>query len=64
VPEECIGKGVYVKQSEFDVGLSDYYAVRGWTDDGIPTPKKLKEVGLEDLIPIVDKKIKALKKKK
>jgi aldehyde:ferredoxin oxidoreductase len=63
VPEECVGKGVYVKQREFDIGLSDYYEVRGWTDDGIPTPKKLKEVGLEDLVPIVDKKIKAMKKK-
>ena len=63
VPEECVGKGAYVKHNEFDIGLSDYYKVRGWTDDGIPTPKKLKEVGLEDLIPIVDKKIKSMKKK-
>ena len=63
VPEECVGKGAYVKHNEFDIGLSDYYKVRGWTDDGIPTPKKLKEVGLEDLIPIVNKKIKSMKKK-
>ena len=55
VPEECIAKGVHVKQEEFDVGLDDYYNVRGWTKNGVPTPEKLKELGLEDLIPIAKK---------
>jgi aldehyde:ferredoxin oxidoreductase len=55
VPEECIAKGVYVKQEEFDIGLDDYYHVRGWTKNGVPTPEKLKELGLEDLIPIAKK---------
>jgi aldehyde:ferredoxin oxidoreductase len=27
--------------------LSDYYAVRGWNEDGIPTREKLAELGLE-----------------
>ena len=57
VPEEGIAKGAVVNQKEFDIGLDDYYMVRGWTKDGIPTPEKLKEVGLDDLIPIVEKKI-------
>jgi len=57
VPEECVGKGAYVKQKEFDIGLDDYYSVRGWTKDGIPTPEKLKELGLSDLVKIVNKKI-------
>ena len=57
VPEECMAKGVYVKQEEFDIGLDDYYKVRGWTKNGVPTPEKLKQVGLEDLIPIVEKKL-------
>ncbi len=26
--------------------LGDYYQFRGWTEDGIPTPEKLKELGL------------------
>jgi len=27
--------------------LGEYYSSRGWTDDGIPTPEKLQELGLE-----------------
>lgn len=27
--------------------LSDYYAYRGWSEEGIPTPQKLKELGLD-----------------
>ena len=52
-----MAKGVYVKQKEFDIGLDDYYSVRGWTKNGIPTPETLKKVGLDDLIPIVEKKL-------
>ena len=26
--------------------LSDYYKYRGWNEEGIPTPEKLKELGL------------------
>lgn len=29
--------------------LSDYYAYRGWSEVGIPTPEKLKELGLDRL---------------
>ena len=29
--------------------LSDYYGCRGWSEDGIPTPEKLKELGLDTL---------------
>ncbi len=29
--------------------LSDYYACRGWTEDGIPTPEKCAELGLDQL---------------
>jgi len=57
VPDEGIAKGAYVTQKEFDIGLDDYYAVRGWTKEGIPTVEKLKELGLNDLVPIVKKKI-------
>jgi aldehyde:ferredoxin oxidoreductase len=26
--------------------LSEYYEYRGWSEEGIPTPEKLKELGL------------------
>ena len=55
VPDEGIAKGSIVSQKEFDSGLDDYYKVRGWTKKGVPTPEKLKEVCLDDLIPIVEK---------
>ena len=29
--------------------LSDYYAYRKWSEDGIPTPEKLEELGLDEL---------------
>ena len=29
--------------------LSDYYAYRGWSEDGIPTPERLGELGLDKL---------------
>ncbi len=64
VPDEGIAKGAYVTQKEFDIGLDDYYAVRGWTKEGIPTVEKLKELGLNDLVPIVKKKIKPKTSKK
>ena len=57
VPDEGVAKGAVVNQKEFDIGLDDYYSVRGWTKDGIPTPQKLKELGLDDLVGIVEKKI-------
>ena len=57
VPDEGIAKGAVVNQKEFDLGLDDYYEVRGWTKNGIPTPEKLKELGLDDLVSIVEKKL-------
>ncbi|MCS7096128.1 MAG: aldehyde ferredoxin oxidoreductase family protein [Nitrososphaerota archaeon] len=58
VPDEGPSKGAYVKQEELNLMLDDYYEVRGWTRDGVPTPEKLKELGMEDMIPIVEAKIK------
>ena len=37
------GDGVVVKLDEM---LPEYYKIRGWTTDGIPTKKKLKELAL------------------
>jgi aldehyde:ferredoxin oxidoreductase len=57
VPDEGFAKGAYITQKEFDIGLDDYYETRGWTKEGIPTIEKLKELGLQDLVPIVKKKL-------
>jgi len=64
VPDEGIAKGAIVTQKEFDIGLDDYYEVRGWTKEGIPTVEKLKELGLNDLVSIVKKKTKPKTSKK
>ena len=58
VPDEGPSKGQYVKQEELDLLLDDCYETRGWTKDGIPTVEKLKEIGMEDLIYIVEEKLK------
>ena len=34
---------------QLDAMLPEYYAARGWTPDGIPTPEKLADLGLEEL---------------
>jgi aldehyde:ferredoxin oxidoreductase len=57
IPDEGPSKGAYVSQEELDLLLDDYYGARGWTRDGIPTVEKLKELGMDDLISIVEGKI-------
>ncbi|MEM2412718.1 MAG: aldehyde ferredoxin oxidoreductase family protein [Candidatus Bathyarchaeia archaeon] len=57
IPDEGPSKGAYVTKEELELMLDDYYEVRGWTRDGIPTPEKLKALGMDDLIPIVEAKI-------
>ncbi len=42
---EAKGEGQIVSRS--DEFLDKYYSLRGWTKDGIPTAKKLKELGLD-----------------
>jgi aldehyde:ferredoxin oxidoreductase len=46
VPDDGPAKGIVVNDEEFQLGLDDYYAARGWTSDGIPTADKLKELNL------------------
>ncbi len=57
VPDEGPAKGACVSDEELQIGLDDYYAVRGWTSDGVPTVEKLKELGLGDLAYIAEKAI-------
>jgi aldehyde:ferredoxin oxidoreductase len=56
VPDEGPSKGAYVSQKELDFLLDDYYEARGWNKEGIPTKEKLKELGMDDLIHIVEAK--------
>jgi aldehyde:ferredoxin oxidoreductase len=55
VPDEGPAKGMYVSEEEFQLGLDDYYSVRGWTADGVPTTEKLEGLGLSDFVYIVRK---------
>ncbi|MEM2104963.1 MAG: aldehyde ferredoxin oxidoreductase family protein [Candidatus Bathyarchaeia archaeon] len=57
VTDEGPSKGAYVTQEELDLLLDDYYEARGWTREGVPTVAKLKELGMDDLIHIVEEKM-------
>ncbi len=41
-----IGKGLTPNLPPLGQMLSEYYEYRGWSEEGIPTPEKLKELGL------------------
>lgn len=41
-----IGKGLTPNLPPLGQILGEYYEYRGWTEDGIPTPQKLKDLGL------------------
>jgi len=62
IPDEGVSKGSFVSQKELNLLLDDYYEVRGWTKDGIPTIEKLNEIGLNDLVYIVKPKVEKPKK--
>ena len=40
-------KGQRITKEELDSMLNNYYALRGWDRHGVPTPEKLRELGLE-----------------
>jgi aldehyde:ferredoxin oxidoreductase len=39
-------KGIVLSEKEFRQSLKEYYYLRGWNEKGIPTKKKLKDLGL------------------
>ena len=53
IPDEGPSKGAFVTQAELDLLLDDYYESRGWTREGVPTKEKLKELGMENLMHII-----------
>jgi aldehyde:ferredoxin oxidoreductase len=50
-----LANGAVVSVEEFQLGLDDYYEVRGWTKEGIPTTEKLNELGLQEFAEITKK---------
>jgi len=56
IPDEGVAKGSFVSQADLDLLLDDYYEVRGWTKEGLPTVEKLNEIGMNDLVSIVKEK--------
>lgn len=38
---------------DFDNMLDDYYKLRGWDENGIPTPETLQDLDLQDYIPLL-----------
>lgn len=56
IPDEGPVKGALVTQKELDLLLEDYYDSRGWTSEGIPKKATLQELGMIDLLGIVENK--------
>jgi len=46
IPEGA-SQGCYCPQPQLDAMLDEYYALRGWSGDGVPTPARLKDLGLD-----------------
>ncbi len=40
-------KGTFCPPEELDRMLDEYYELRGWSKDGVPTPERLRSLGLE-----------------
>jgi len=44
---EGVSKGHRISVEEMNMMLDDYMKARGWTKDGVPTPEKLTELGID-----------------
>jgi aldehyde:ferredoxin oxidoreductase len=47
---EGMHKGMHCPPDELNAMLNAYYALRGWTSEGIPTPEKLQTLGLSEVV--------------
>jgi aldehyde:ferredoxin oxidoreductase len=43
-------KGRTLIRDEFNKMINDYYELKGWDENGIPTSKRLSEIGLADIV--------------
>ncbi|WP_175059013.1 tungsten-containing formaldehyde ferredoxin oxidoreductase [Thermococcus sp. 2319x1] len=48
-------KGQHLEKDKYDALLSEYYKLRGWDERGIPKKGTLKELGLEFVVPELEK---------
>ncbi len=48
--KEGNSKGQLISKEDLNTMLDEYYAARGWTTEGVPTPEKLRSLGLEDAL--------------
>ena len=51
-----VHKGETIDPEKWKVMLDEYYRLRGWDKNGVPTPDKLKELGLEDVSETLSKR--------
>ena len=49
-------KGEKLDPEKWEVMLDEYYSLRGWDNNGVPTPAKLKELGMKDVSEKIHKK--------
>ena len=47
---EGMHQGMHCPPDELNGMLDSYYALRGWTSDGVPTPERLQALGLAELV--------------
>jgi aldehyde:ferredoxin oxidoreductase len=47
-------KGERIDPEKWEGMLDDYYRLRGWDENGIPTREKLKSLGLDDIADVLD----------
>lgn len=47
---EGMHQGMHCPPDELNGMLDDYYALRGWTPDGVPTPERLQTLELAELV--------------
>lgn len=45
-----LSKGEFISPEDFNFMLDEYYEARGWDRNGMPTPERLKLLGLEETI--------------
>jgi aldehyde:ferredoxin oxidoreductase len=55
-PVKIGDQDVVVDRDGFDMMVSEYYQLRGWDEEGIPTAEKLRELGLDFAIDAVGAK--------
>ena len=50
-------KGAKLNRTKYDVMLSNYYRKRGWDERGVPTKTALKNLGLENVVKQLKKRV-------